>query len=90
MYTSVQSCLMILIYEQQLKFINNLCRYSNNNNYLKWQLLHGRSFVFAGFNIANVLNTFSSSYAIGYHFMHSPDGGGYTNGHFIGIGKINN
>ena len=61
-------------------------RYSNNNNYLKWQLLHGRSFVFAGFNIANVLNTFSSSYAIGYHFIHSPDGGGYTNGHFIGIG----
>ena len=64
-------------------------RYSNNNNYLKWQLLHGRSFVFAGFNIANVLNTFSSSYAIGYHFTHSPDGGGYSNGHFIGIGIKN-
>ena len=54
---------------------------------MKWQLLHGRSFVFSGATWAQVMNTFSSGYAIGYHFIKSQNGVS-SNGHFVGIGEL--
>ena len=62
----------------------HICRYSNNKNFMKWQLLNGRSFVFARTDWEYVLNTFSFGYAIGYHFIESADGS--CNGNFLGIG----
>ena len=61
-------------------------RYSPDKVFMSWQLLHGRSFVFARTDWEYVLNTFSFGYAIGYHFIASKEGS--CNGNFLGIGKI--
>ncbi len=60
-------------------------RYSNNKVFMSWQLVHGRSFVFARTDWEYVFNTFSFGYAIGYHFIASKEGS--CNGNFLGIGK---
>ena len=60
-------------------------RYSGSNKaFMSWQLVHGRSFVFARTDWEYVLNTFSFGYAIGYHFIASDKGS--CNGNFLGIG----
>ena len=59
-------------------------RYSDDKNFMSWQLLHGRAFVFARTDWEYVLNTFSFGYAIGYHFIASNEGS--CNGNFLGIG----
>ena len=60
-------------------------RYSGANKaFMSWQLVHGRSFVFARTDWEYVLNTFSFGYAIGYHFIASDKGS--CNGNFLGIG----
>ena len=64
---------------------NLLFRYSNHKAFMQWQLLNGRSFVFARTDWEYVLNTFSFGYAIGYHFIESADGS--CNGNFLGIGQ---
>jgi hypothetical protein len=51
---------------------------------MSWQLLHGRAFVFARTDWEYVFNTFAFGYAIGYHFVASPQGS--CNGNFLGIG----
>lgn len=62
-------------------------RYSGSNKaFMSWQLVHGRSFVFARTDWEYVLNTFSFGYAIGYHFIASDKGS--CNGNFLGIGII--
>lgn len=60
------------------------CRYSPNKVFMSWQLLHGRAFVFARTDWEYVFNTFAFGYAIGYHFIASPQGS--CNGNFLGIG----
>ena len=59
-------------------------RYSTNKAFMSWQLVHGRSFVFARTDWEYVFNTFSFGYAIGYHFIESDEGS--CNGNFLGIG----
>ena len=60
-------------------------RYSGANKaFMSWQIVHGRSFVFARTDWEYVLNTFSFGYAIGYHFIASDKGS--CNGNFLGIG----
>ena len=59
-------------------------RYSYNKDYIGWQLLHGRAFVFARTDWEYVFNTFAFGYAIGYHFLASTKGS--CNGNFLGIG----
>ena len=62
-------------------------RYSGASKaFMSWQLVHGRSFVFARTDWEYVLNTFSFGYAIGYHFIASDKGS--CNGNFLGIGMI--
>jgi hypothetical protein len=58
--------------------------YSNTKEFMSWQLLHGRAFVFARTDWEYVFNTFAFGYAIGYHFVASPQGS--CNGNFLGIG----
>ncbi|XP_062517478.1 uncharacterized protein LOC134192746 isoform X2 [Corticium candelabrum] len=58
--------------------------YSNTKEYMSWQLLYGRAFVFARTDWEYVFNTFAFGYAIGYHFVASPQGS--CNGNFLGIG----
>ncbi len=58
--------------------------YSNKKDFMKWQLTHGRSFVFGRSDWEYVFNTFSFGYAIGYHFIKTPTG--TMNGNFLGIG----
>ena len=63
----------------------SVTRYSNNETYVAWQLLHGRAFVFARTDWEYVFNTFAFGYALGYHFIKSSTGS--CNGNFLGIGK---
>jgi len=58
--------------------------FSSNKAYMSWQLLNGRAFVFARTDWEYVLNTFAFGYALGYHFIESPQGA--CNGNFQGIG----
>eukprot|EP00118_Oscarella_pearsei_P005828 m.26768 g.26768 ORF g.26768 m.26768 type:complete len:456 (+) comp29501_c0_seq3:37-1404(+) len=58
--------------------------YSNKKEFMAWQVLNGRAFVFARTDWEYVFNTFAFGYAIGYHFTASKDGS--CNGNFLGIG----
>ena len=51
---------------------------------MKWQLTHGRAFVFGRSDWEYVLNTFAFGYAVGYHFIETPTGS--MNGNFVGLG----
>ncbi|KAL5502665.1 hypothetical protein EMCRGX_G009473 [Ephydatia muelleri] len=55
-----------------------------NKQFMSWQLVHGRAFVFGRTDWEYVFNTFAFGYAIGYHFIATDAGG--CNGNFLGIG----
>lgn len=55
-----------------------------NKQFMSWQLVHGRAFVFGRTDWEYVFNTFAFGYAIGYHFIATEAGA--CNGNFLGIG----
>lgn len=74
---------MVTVYSGVIHLMTEtMYRYSTDPNFMKWQIKNGRSFVFSGTNWEYVSNTFSSLYAVGYHFIEN------SSGHFIGIGQF--